>query len=362
MWLSILLNAYASTKKYYFHKKLEENALLISKNNKQTLIIHDILETQFETNLHLFAFPAVPAYYGVEDAAVFNYLSYITSTRIADNFSSVFDLQKALIISNKIYPYTATHPYNFYVLLPSDKEEFMEWLTNSGLHIITEKKLENIEKHFSSDEPLIAITFNKKIETFSSTTPIKTIFDGNNPKYPLSLHYEDSPAKLNLYIISERAFTVKGFSNQFCDVFYTSSFKKRLIQFFDKSVIKNPLPLKGKYSGIRIENDLLSPYVWDGCIISLITGELPPLTKHKNHISLEPIQFKPIKQIFLSPCMAITFTVMTFFLTLTIGTIFIKITSKYTEKNLLLIYLSVVVVVSAIIAFCLYDTIPKWQL
>jgi hypothetical protein len=342
----------------YSHKTIKEIALLIFKDGEETLILQPVLESSFETNLYFFSLSAVPRFYGSENPLIMNTLHDITSAKIFCNFSSLFKMEETFHLTPKTYPYTETQPYNFYVLFPFNEDEFNLWISDYKLPDISQNEMEHIAGYFSSDEPIMAISFSKKIGTASAITPIKVVFNSKALVYTLPLLFSQNSVKLDLYVVAESSVHIEGFSTLFCDTFRKIE-KKELSgrnSRGDKSAFK------GKHSGIIITENSVSNYLWDNCVLSLLSGETPSLTKNNNKLLIHYIPFKTVQQFFFSHRFAVAFAISIFCLVLLICIMTVLImlsTTRYVRYDLFFLYACIILTISLLMAFLIYDSLPQ---
>ncbi len=342
---------------YYVHHKIKETAFLIHKEDKTTLIIQPVLQSDFATNLLFISASSVPIFYEQEHPVIFEVLQEISMPKFYDDFSSLLNFKHSSYPLEGSYPYFESAPYSFYVLFPFSGEELISWLLSSGFPLIAKDSINNLKKHFSSDEPIIAISFNKKIRHSSAITPLKLTFLEENAGYPLSLLFSHNLTKLDLFVVSENTAMIDGFSLKFCDKFYQERHQEELSQ-------KDKSAFKGKCSNKIITQNEVTKYLWDGCVISYLSGEIPTLTDKLNRLTINFIVFKPVQQCFFSYEFAAALASGIFTILLVGGIILslLPFNSTRRAKDFYVIYIAIAIVIFTLLAFGLYDTLPKHAL
>lgn len=168
--------------------------------------------------------------------------------------------------------------YTVAALKPQSAAALDDWLTNNGFISLPRTDFEVVTQYIHEGWQFVAAKLRRPGSQTCTPHPLAISFPSKKPVYPMRLTGTIGKAlALDLYVIADKRLDYPDLETELCDRFTRTH----------KSVgwYQTVMPcFEGQSSKQKIGHPDTQRYLWDGCVVTWLCGELDPEEMHADYI------------------------------------------------------------------------------
>ena len=189
--------------------------------------------------------------------------------------------------------------YKLLVLEAESADDLNKWLDNNGFAGLSKEEQSVVSGYIKEDWCFVTAKLKREGEGFSRPHPLMMSFPVQRAVYPMKLTgLNNQPLYLELFVISDKNALCEQLETEVCSKF-TFEKEARPKYWDDGSEDLNFLPgFEDDYEQMIGHPDA-HKYLWDGCVVSRLCGELEPEFM-KEDFYIEFGGYQPRRKVFFS--------------------------------------------------------------
>lgn len=171
--------------------------------------------------------------------------------------------------------------YDVAVLQPKSSTAFNDWLNANNLRPLDARGQKIVQQYLDEGWSFVAAKLHRDTNGLSAPHPLILTFPAKQPVYPMRLTaLADSPVHLELFVIAKEQVKTSPLRLAYCDQFSEHKLEKGQAWLMDFTSYGASSSTDRKFFGksykARIGHDKAMELMWEGCVVTKLSGDLLP--------------------------------------------------------------------------------------